>query len=165
MDVDSDGSDEDDDEDNSDLENAYLGKLRPKKPVTAPSPDSEDEDAEDAGDDSASNNSDAEDSDADAPPPVHESLTKRVRTKPTKKTKIVPENETPVQRDARTLFVGGLPAEVAQKRVCTPIPRSSMLQTDNLLNLNPCFPFVAAEKTTDPAHPLLPPLNLLESEN
>ncbi|KAJ7752706.1 hypothetical protein B0H14DRAFT_3512868 [Mycena olivaceomarginata] len=116
MDVDSDGSDEDD-EDNSDLENAYLGKLRPKTPATAPSPDSEDEDAEDAGDDSASNNSDAEDSDTDAPPPVHESLTKRVRTKPAKKTKIVPENETPVQRDARTLFVGGLPAEVAQKRV------------------------------------------------
>ena len=61
------------------------------------------------------------DDDADAPPPTHESLlpsAKRVRVKSTKKkTKVVPEDETPAQRDARTLFVGGLPVEVAEKKV------------------------------------------------
>lgn len=63
------------------------------------------------------------DDDPDAPPPVHESLTKRVRTKPKQKGKIVPEGETPTQRDARTLFVGGLPVEIVQKKV----PHSSFL--------------------------------------
>jgi nucleolar protein 12 len=103
---------DDDDENNSDLENAYLGKKRPNKP-TAPSAGSEDE-----VEGNESIDSDAEESDPDAPPPVHESLTKRVRTKPAKKTKVVPEGETSVQRNARTLFIGGLPVEVAQKKVC-----------------------------------------------
>ncbi|KAF8161776.1 hypothetical protein K438DRAFT_1921624 [Mycena galopus ATCC 62051] len=105
----------DDDEDNSDLENAYLGKQK----RTAPAPVSEDEDeeveADGSGDNDDDDSGDAE-SDADAPPPVHESLTKRVRTKPAKKTKTVPENETPEQRNARTLFIGELPVEVAQKK-------------------------------------------------
>ncbi|KAJ7672100.1 hypothetical protein B0H17DRAFT_184593 [Mycena rosella] len=110
---DSDGeSAEEEDEDNSDLENAYLGKKTVGKPA-APAAD-EDEDESD-GEANASDDADS-DSDPDAPPPVHESLTKRVRTKPTKKTKVVPEGETPAQRDARTLFVGGLPVEVAQKK-------------------------------------------------
>ncbi|KAJ6488249.1 hypothetical protein C8R47DRAFT_511170 [Mycena vitilis] len=108
--ADSEGSDEDD-EDNSDLENAYLGKKRSNKP-TAPSAASGDEDEADEVD----QDSNSEDSDPDAPPPVHESLTKRVRTKPAKKTKIIPKDETPVLRNARTLFIGGLPVDVAQKK-------------------------------------------------
>ncbi|KAJ6631356.1 hypothetical protein B0H10DRAFT_2427276 [Mycena sp. CBHHK59/15] len=107
---------EEDDEDNSDLENAYLGKKRAgaKPTADAPSENSDEDEGDDAPDD-AEESEDA-DSESDAPPPVHESLTKRVRTKPAKKTKVVPEGETPAQRDARTLFVGGLPVEVAQKK-------------------------------------------------
>ncbi|KAJ6534042.1 hypothetical protein DFH09DRAFT_1043654 [Mycena vulgaris] len=111
-DRDSEGSEEED-EDNSDLENAYLGKKRSVvKPAPAPAAD---EDEGDLSEGDASGDADS-DSDPDAPPPVHESLTKRVRTKPTKKTKVVPEGETPAQRDARTLFIGGLPVDVAQKK-------------------------------------------------
>ncbi|KAF7362484.1 RRM domain-containing protein [Mycena venus] len=112
---DSDGSDEDD-EDNSDLENAYLGKMRSNKPSAPAATNSDDEDEVEDEDEGEANDSDSEESDPDAPPPVHESLTKRVRMKPAKKSKIVPESETPAQRDARTLFIGGLPLEVAQKK-------------------------------------------------
>jgi nucleolar protein 12 len=104
-------ADEEDDEDNSDLENAYLGKKRVTVKPTAPLENSDEDEPNEASE------SDAESDDDDAPPPVHESLTKRVRTKPAKKSKIVPDGETPSQRDARTLFVGGLPVDVAQKKV------------------------------------------------
>ncbi|KAJ7188976.1 hypothetical protein C8R46DRAFT_980354 [Mycena filopes] len=105
-------SDEDDEDNNSDLENAYLGKKAPSKPATALSPGSDDDEA-----DAPSDAESGEESDPDAPPPVHESLTKRVRTKTAKKKKkIVPEGETSVQRDTRTLFIGGLPVEVAEKK-------------------------------------------------
>ncbi|KAJ7198473.1 hypothetical protein GGX14DRAFT_503595 [Mycena pura] len=99
----------DDDEDKSDLENAYLRRKPPVKPTTLQD-SSSDEDEPDGSADQDSN------SDTGAPPPVHEALTKRARTKPAKKIKLVPEGETPAQRDARTLFVGGLPVEVAQKK-------------------------------------------------
>ncbi|KAJ7252418.1 hypothetical protein B0H12DRAFT_1018025 [Mycena haematopus] len=82
--------------------------MRPSKP-SAPATASDEEVEVDASGDSDSDES-------DVPPPVHESLTKRVRTKPAKKTKMVPENETPLQRNARTLFIGELPLEVAQKK-------------------------------------------------
>ncbi|KAJ7672897.1 hypothetical protein B0H14DRAFT_3909162 [Mycena olivaceomarginata] len=116
MDVDSDGSDEDDDEDNSDLENAYLGKLRPKNlllllrrtlktktlkmqvmipPATTPTQKIPTPTLPHQCTNPSPN--------ACAPNPVK-------RQKSSRRTK-------PVQRDARTLFVGGLPAEVAQKRV------------------------------------------------
>ncbi|KAJ7099333.1 hypothetical protein B0H15DRAFT_543104 [Mycena belliarum] len=107
-DQDSEGASEEEDEDNSDLENAYLGK---KGSMAKPSANVDDDGSEGEGEGSGDS-----DSDPDAPPPVHESLTKRVRTKPTKKTKIIPEGETSVQRDARTLFIGGLPMDVAQKK-------------------------------------------------
>ncbi|KAJ6593184.1 hypothetical protein B0H19DRAFT_1245984 [Mycena capillaripes] len=111
MDEDSEeNEDSDNDEDNSDLENAYIGKKLPNKPSVPVAASDDEDEASEAVD------SDPDESDDDAPPPVHESLTKRVRTKPAKKTKIVPSGETPVQRDARTLFVGGLPVEVAQKK-------------------------------------------------
>ncbi|KAJ7133705.1 hypothetical protein C8R43DRAFT_1073140 [Mycena crocata] len=104
-----------DDEDNSDLENAYLGKKRLTVKHSAASDGEGGEDEADS-DNPLSENEDS-DPDPDAPPPVHESLTKRVRTKPAKKSKIVPEGETSAQRDARTLFIGGLPIEVMQKKV------------------------------------------------
>ncbi|KAJ7496588.1 hypothetical protein FB451DRAFT_1119450 [Mycena latifolia] len=111
-DLDSVGSEEDD-EDNSDLENAYLGKKKGTvAKSTAPPADEDEDEGEGEGED---DRDESGDSDSD-PPPVHESLAKRVRTKPTKKAKIVPEGETSAQRDARTLFIGGLPVDVAQKK-------------------------------------------------
>ncbi|KAJ7033429.1 hypothetical protein C8F04DRAFT_1002886 [Mycena alexandri] len=147
-----------DDEDNSDLENAYLGKKLPNKP-TAPSPDSDDE---------ADVPSDAEsgESDPDAPPPVHESLTKRVRTKTAKKKKIVPQGETSVQRDTRTLFIGGLPVEVAEKKalqkqlarhILSFLPSSSKVKIESTRFRSVAFrdptSSTALSSTTTPASP------------
>ncbi|KAJ7125411.1 hypothetical protein C8R44DRAFT_783042 [Mycena epipterygia] len=113
---DGDSGSEEEDEDNSDLENAYLGKKKgPVIKPTAPSADSDDGEAPIDSEGNESGDADS-DSDPDAPPPAHESLNKRLRVKPAKKAKIVPEGETSVQRDARTLFVGGLPVDVAQKK-------------------------------------------------
>ncbi|KAJ7750138.1 hypothetical protein DFH07DRAFT_1034712 [Mycena maculata] len=113
--------DTEEDEDNSDLENAYLGKQRPAAKGAAPPAESDAESDGNSEEASGANSEEDEeepdaDSDPDAPPPVHESLTKRARAKPTKKAKVVPEGETPAQRDARTLFVGGLPIEIVQKK-------------------------------------------------
>ncbi|KAJ7721454.1 hypothetical protein B0H16DRAFT_1602428 [Mycena metata] len=151
-------SGDDDDEDNSDLENAYLGNKLPKKP-TAPSPDSDDE---------ADAPSDAEsgESDPDAPPPMHESLTKRVRTKTAKKKKIVPEGETSVQRESRTLFIGGLPVEVAEKKalrkklaqhILSFLPSSSKVKIESTRFRSVAFrdptSSTALSSTTTPASP------------
>ncbi|GAB1520966.1 Nucleolar protein 12 [Rhizoctonia solani] len=54
------------------------------------------------------------DSDPDAPPPLHESLTQKPEAERPRKKKYVPEGETPDQRDARTIFIGNLPASVAK---------------------------------------------------
>ncbi|KAG9118926.1 hypothetical protein FRC07_006295 [Ceratobasidium sp. 392] len=51
-------------------------------------------------------------SDPDAPPPLHESLLQNSE-KPARRKKFVPEGETPEQKDARTIFVGNLPASAA----------------------------------------------------
>ncbi|KAG8687315.1 hypothetical protein FRC08_012048, partial [Ceratobasidium sp. 394] len=51
-------------------------------------------------------------SDPDAPPPTHESLLSP-NEKPSRKRGFVPEDETPEQRDARTIFIGNLPASAA----------------------------------------------------
>ncbi|KAF8755316.1 RNA recognition motif [Rhizoctonia solani] len=50
----------------------------------------------------------------DAPPPLHESLTQKPEAERPRKKKYVPEGETPDQRDARTIFIGNLPASVAK---------------------------------------------------
>ncbi|KAF7290068.1 RRM domain-containing protein [Mycena chlorophos] len=110
-------SESDSDDDDDELEAAYLRKAQTKSKPTPP--DEDDKESEVEGDVDSASDSDA-DADPNAPPPTHESLlpsAKRVRVKSTtKKTKFVPENETPAQRDARTLFVGGLPVEVAEKK-------------------------------------------------
>jgi RNA recognition motif-containing protein len=49
---------------------------------------------------------------------VHESLKESSsKDKASAKLKYAPADETPEQRDARTIFVGNLPIEVAQKKV------------------------------------------------
>ena len=51
---------------------------------------------------------------------VHESLVEKSKLKhKSKKQKYVPPDETPAQRDQRTIFVGNLSLEIAQKRVST----------------------------------------------
>lgn len=71
------------------------------------------------------NNSDEEDADdgdddAQTNPPTHESLgngkTSTSKSRGSNK-KFVPEGETNEQRNARTIFVGNLPVEVAKSKV------------------------------------------------
>ncbi|KAF5328145.1 hypothetical protein D9758_016717 [Tetrapyrgos nigripes] len=153
-----------DDEDNSDLENAYFlsrSKLaagaKPKKngkghdigDVESDESGGDedemdvDEDGEAGGEaeeeDGDDGNDDEEEDAADAPPPQHESLSskskkKKEKSKPKRKEKYVPEGETPEQRDARTIFIGNLSLEVAQ--------RKSLLKAfqRHILSLIPPFP-------------------------
>ena len=63
--------------------------------------------------------SDTSDGDNDASHLTHESVAKtpkKIKAVSTK-SKFVPPDETTEQRDARTIFIGNLPVEVAQKRV------------------------------------------------
>ena len=61
---------------------------------------------------------DAEDSDSNSSEiPQHESLAKKKGKKASKKLKFVPQDETKEQRDARTVFIGNLPAEIVTSRV------------------------------------------------
>jgi nucleolar protein 12 len=52
---------------------------------------------------------------------VHESLKGKSKTHSGKRAKYTPSGETQQQHDARTVFVGNLPVEVAQKRVGFPL--------------------------------------------
>nr|GAT51474.1 predicted protein [Mycena chlorophos] len=118
-DADVDSESDSDSDDDDELEAAYLRKAQTKG---KPPPDENEgaNSSEVEGDEHDIDSASESDADADAPPPTHESLlpsAKRVRVKSTtKKTKFVPEDETSGQRDARTLFVGGLPVEVAEKK-------------------------------------------------
>jgi nucleolar protein 12 len=55
---------------------------------------------------------------------VHESMSKPAgkgkSSRLAAKSKHIPEDETPDQRDARTIFIGNLSVEVAQKKVRLP---------------------------------------------
>lgn len=84
----------DQEEENSDLENAYLQTHK-----DAPKSDHEEEvDTEE--------------------PLVHESLQKGKKgSRSGPKAKFVPSDETPERRDQRTIFIGNLSVEVAQKKV------------------------------------------------
>ena len=60
----------------------------------------------------------ASDEEVDPSQLVHESVAKPAgKSSRNRKSKHVPENETADQRDRRTVFVGNLSVEVAQKRV------------------------------------------------
>lgn len=75
----------------------------------------EDEGPAEAEDDAEAQSGDGSESDS-SQVPVHESLTKKSK-KSSRKHKFVPEAETAEQRDARTIFVGNLPAEIVKNRV------------------------------------------------
>ncbi|KAK7464220.1 Nucleolar protein 12 [Stygiomarasmius scandens] len=107
---------EEEEEDNSDLENAYL-RSRTKSIKSA----GEDEEEEDNDKMQVDEVEGSEEDDADALPPQHESLSSKKgkgkdKSKPKRKEKYIPDGETPVQRDARTIFIGNLSLEVAQKK-------------------------------------------------
>ncbi|KAG6856357.1 hypothetical protein H0H87_005344 [Tephrocybe sp. NHM501043] len=90
--VESDAEDE-----NSELENAYLGAQKSSA----------------VNDDSDGNDSHEE----DGPPIEHETVKKAKKaSRSGPKVKFVPEGETPERRDQRTIFVGNLSVDVAQKR-------------------------------------------------
>lgn len=84
--------DSDGEDNNSDLENAYLKTGKD----AAPDDDDEEQEAFDV--------------------PVHESLKKKSK-KAAPKPKFIPVDETPELRDQRTIFIGNLPVDIAQKRV------------------------------------------------
>ncbi|QRW06915.1 RNA recognition motif protein [Ceratobasidium sp. AG-Ba] len=74
------------------------------------------------------------DSDSDAPPPVYESLLPQ-NERTSRKQKYVPEGETPEQRDARTIYIGNLPASAANNHSINTSSTTSPLPT--LTSLNP----------------------------
>ncbi|KAF8322486.1 hypothetical protein DL93DRAFT_2162627, partial [Clavulina sp. PMI_390] len=96
-----------DEDDSGDLEDRYLSRSLKKGDAKTSKKST------DKGDDS---DEDGE----DAPPLQHETATSSSSKKRDrggkKKTKYVPEGETQEQRDARTIFVGNLPAEVAKSK-------------------------------------------------
>jgi nucleolar protein 12 len=103
------------DEDKSDLENDYLVKsLRGKaKGVIDDEGVGNESSAEHAAEGSGSG------SETDTPP-QHESLAKSSKGQKKAKTikvKVAPHDETAEQRNARTIFIGNLSVEVAQKKV------------------------------------------------
>ncbi|ESK95131.1 nucleolar protein 12 [Moniliophthora roreri MCA 2997] len=111
-----DAGESDGNEDNSDLEDAYLQKsLKGKVKVK----DEEERDLEDDGDNDRDAVEDTDSSSETDTPPQHESLAqslKRNTKSKNMKVKFVPTDETMDQRNARTIFVGNLSVEVAQKK-------------------------------------------------
>ncbi|KIK62418.1 hypothetical protein GYMLUDRAFT_58188 [Collybiopsis luxurians FD-317 M1] len=111
-------SESDEDENDSELENAYLSRtLKRKDKGKGPeSPDEEQNDGDKFQEESEDH--DGVSSEDNSSPPQHESLTKKQRTKKVlkSKTRYVPPDETPEQRNARTIFIGNLSVEVSQKK-------------------------------------------------
>ncbi|KIY64162.1 hypothetical protein CYLTODRAFT_381221 [Cylindrobasidium torrendii FP15055 ss-10] len=91
-------------------------KEKSKPKPKAPTPDSsDDEGVEDAYEKNQQSDSDEE---GDPSTLVHESVTQKSNA-PKAKKKTAPPEETTEQRDLRTLFIGNLPVEVAQKKSST----------------------------------------------
>ena len=94
-----------DEEDKSDLENGYLGAQLVHK-FEAPHASEGEE----------------EESDEEPNPPVHEALRKEKKhNRAGAKNKFVPADEAAERRDQRTIFIGNVPVEVAQKKVSTKV--------------------------------------------
>ena len=86
------------------LEDGYFSRRTNRKPVPAPETEGASSEIDDH-----------------APPPVHETHVASSRTKTRSKSdhrvKYVPPDETPAQRDARTIFVGNVPIVVVKSKV------------------------------------------------
>lgn len=97
------------DEDDAGLEEAYEHKIRPGKQVARGS--SRDEERL----------NDTSDNEEDASQLVHETMVKNVQRDKTRSRHLrhpVPPDETKELRDARTIFLGNVPIEVAKSKVC-----------------------------------------------
>ena len=101
------------DEDNAGIEEAYEHKVRPRKQVARGSSRDEEQ------------LNDTSDSEEDASQLVHETMVKNSQRdkRRSKHVHHVPPDETKEQRDARTIFLGNVPMEVAKTKVC-PLPFS-----------------------------------------
>jgi hypothetical protein len=116
-----------------------------KKKKDALAEDDSESVAEDGPGRASSDSEEDEDEPFDPSTIVHESLqkSKEKSRKPVSKKKYVPPDETPEQRDFRTVFVGNLSVEVVKKRV-------RILNTSSTVALaNPLF--IAPSKTTTQA--------------
>lgn len=89
------------------------GKQKQAEPVIS---EGEDQDNAVGGNEQNSSSSDSEQDDSEYIPPVHESLARAPGPDSTssskKNKKHVPPDETPDQRDSRTIFVGNVPSQV-----------------------------------------------------
>ena len=98
-----------DDEDNAGLEETYEHKVRPGKQVARGSPRDEEQ------------LNDTSDSEEDPSQLVHETMVKNAQRDKTRSRHVhhyVTPDETKEQRDARTIFLGNVPIEVAKSKVC-----------------------------------------------
>ena len=98
------------------------------------------------------------DSDGEGDPSklVHESLQKGAQTKGQSrhgKQKFVPSEETPEQRDARTVFVGNVAVEVTKSRVRVHLSCFTFARMLTTIPVN-----TARTETVQASHPLLRPL-------
>jgi nucleolar protein 12 len=95
------------DEDNAGLEEAYEHKVRPGKQAAIGSSKDEEQLNDTSG------------SEEDASQLVHETMVKNARRDKTRSRHVhyVPPDETKEQRDARTIFLGNVPMEVAKNKV------------------------------------------------
>jgi nucleolar protein 12 len=106
--VNEDEDEDDEEENNSDLENAYLKSKTTKTKQVASTEAAAEKKATDEEEDS--------EGEGESTQIVHESI--QPKPKPAKRQRFVPADETPEQRDRRTIFIGNLSSEVAHKRVC-----------------------------------------------
>lgn len=132
---------------------ALTPKTQPHKPQPEASA-SEGEDGKDQESDQAlEDDLDGSDSDEEGDPSklVHESVAVGSKPKTTSgKVKYVPSEETPEQRDARTVFVGNVPVEVVKSKVCC------VLRSISYVMLN-AMSYTAYAKAVQSTHPFVRP--------
>ena len=125
-----------------------------RQPSKSEADTSDDEDVEDQESNQGHEDyPDDSDSDKEGNPSrlVHESVAVGDKSKTVSgKVKYAPQEETPEQRDARTVFVGNVPVEVVKSKVRYTRP-STFYRTLNT------GPFSADEKAIQPTHPLVHP--------
>ncbi|GJJ12991.1 hypothetical protein Clacol_007240 [Clathrus columnatus] len=108
----------DSEDDDPALEDNYLSRTHASKKAPAPEETDDDSKSEETVEKDESSEDEDDDYDLNAPPPKHETQTTsqaRIRKK-AKKSKYVPPDESPAQRDARTIFIGNVPIEVIKSR-------------------------------------------------
>lgn len=108
-----------DEENNPTLEDQYLSRTQKVSVLEDSDSDLKSEESADTDSNNSSDENEDNDYNINVPPPKHEThADSRTRTKKkSKKMKYVPPDETPAQRDARTVFIGNVPIDVVKSRV------------------------------------------------